>query len=1045
MNLLTVFRRFLFIVMLLACGFARAEDNLYVFVFKDGQAQKDITISVGDARMNTNEFGLANFSLPAGEYDVGYFRDNRQFALTDINLLEGQQSQVFLNLTRKGAEVDLDLPLSAYDQDFEETSIKPQTGPKGTLRLKLTDGKSQQPVAGAKLFFKGYAVEAQSDADGVATVELSEGSYDISVVHPRYIMSVVKDVAIHAGNTTEQGLQLVMADIVMEDYVVSAPAVEGSLASTFNALKESNVIGDALSSEEFSKSGDSSAADALKRVTGITVVGGKYVYVRGLGERYSVVLLNNLYIPSPEPTKRVVPLDIFPGGVIQSMNIQKTWSADLPGTFAGGDVLIVTRDIPEEDNYVKLNVGTSYNSHTGESVVFNSDNDHGLPADVIDKSANFQELQQGFPVIGVPGYTTEELQAMNSAIANYRHYNLDTQTLKPGQKIALDIGQSFKTSGGLKYGFVGTLYSGSDANAKDATKYSSFYDIPTGVLSAGERSDYQQTMLNEKQGGLISFAVDTQHGNKVKYTLLNLEDTDNNTTYSETDGGPAGPGIDDQQRSYLEYVEKTITAHQLSGEHDVSFRSIRNDVFNDVKIKWDVETAVATRYEPGTVEYLYEKTSDVTDFTLDKKIFYLYSDLEDKLDNFRFDLTLPYQLNSRDNHTSFGFFNFQKSRTLDNRRFKVEHGLGTDVFTDIDSVFTQTNVDNGDLVLTSNYRPDDAYTAKQDVTAFYVNQLVSLTEALDLFAGIRQEDSKQQLIDTRSGAAYDPLITSDVLASVSLNYNLTKKQKLRLSYANTLSRPDFREFSPNRYKDPITEDIVFGYPDLQYTTISNLDLKYEWYMTYDEIVAVGLFQKDFTNPVETIVNQDPDSQTGKKIITYRNALGATSQGIEFNFRKKFDFLGRAFTNYFISGNYAVITSSIQLDENSTDPVITELTSTNRPMQGQSPYVANLNIGYDNINTGRSAIFVFNAYGERIIALGSYGAPDYYEQPFPKLDFVLKWQINDTYDFNVKKIGYALEFKASNLLDAKKEVRQGDEVIETTKPGREFSVSFSVKY
>lgn len=1050
MNHLIVTRKILFVLLALVCGLAyggmaHAGDNLYVFVFKDGQAQQNITIRVGDVDGITNEYGLANFSLPADDYEISYYRDGKLFALTDLNLLQGQQSQVFLNLTRKGADVDLDLPMSAYTQDFEQTSIKKQTGPKGVLKLKITDAKSHEPIAGARLFFKGYAVEANTDANGVANVDLSDGTYDISVVHPKYIMNVMKDVTINADSTSEKSLQLVKADIVMDDYVVTAPAVEGSLASTFTALKDSSVISDALSSEEFNKSGDSSAADALKRVTGITLVDDKYVYVRGLGERYSVVLVNDLYVPSTEPTKRVVPLDIFPSSVIQSMFIQKTYSADLPGTFAGGDVLIQTKDIPEEDNYVKLTAGVTYNSHTGEEVVNNPDNDHGLPADVIKKSSDFQEIQRGFPNLGVPGYTPEELYALNSAMANYRRYNLGTTTLEPGHKIELDIGQSFKTSGGLKYGFVGTLYASTDNDATDGTKYNSFYDQPTGVLTAGERSDYQQATLNDKQSALFSFGLDTQKGNKLKYTFLILNDTDDITTFSEKDGGPAGPGIDDQQRTFLQYVEKELNVHQLSGEHHLQSRSIKNDLFNDIKISWGAETATATRYEPGSVEYVYEKTSNVTDYTLDKKIFFLYSDLHDELDNYRLDLTLPYKHNKNDNRTSFGVFVYKKSRTLDNRRFKVEHGLGTDVFTDIDNVFTQENVDNGDLVLTSNYRPDDAYSATQDVTAFYINQLFSITHDLDLFAGIRKETSEQQLIDSKSGEPYDPLETDDLLASLSLNYNITNKQKLRLAFANTLSRPDFREFSPNRFKDPITEDIVFGYPDLEYTTIDNIDLKYEWYMSYDEVFSVGLFQKDFTNPVETIVNQDPDSQTGKKIITFRNALGATSSGIEFNFRKRLGFFGKSFDNYFISGNFAKIKSNIRLDENSTDPVITALTSKDRPMQGQSPYVANLSIGYDNINTGRSAILAYNEFGERIVALGSFGAPDYYENPYRKLDFIVKWQLNDTYDFNVKKIGYALTFKASNILDSEREITQGDTVTESVSPGREFKVSFSIKY
>jgi len=1043
---LSVIKQIGAILLCLFCGIASAaEDNLYVFVFKNGTAQSGVMVNVGDASNKTNEFGLANFSLKAGEYEISYLKNGEVFALTDINLLANQQSQVFLSLTQDGPEVDLDLPLAAYNQNFEQAEIKQQLGPKGMLKLKLVDSKSGEPITGAKLYFKGYAVEGQSSDDGVAGGELSEGKYDISVIHPSYIMKVVKDVAVKADATSEQEISLTKSDIVMDEYVVTAPAVEGSIAATFTAMRESAVIGDALSAEQFSKSGDSTAASALKRVVGVTIVDDKYVYVRGLGERYSLVLLNDLYIPSPEPTKRVVPLDIFPSSVIESMNVQKTYSADLPGTFAGGDVLLNSKDIPEEDNYIQVSVGTQYNSATGKKVYFNDDNTKGLPGDIIDKSSDFQELQQGYPSLGVPGYTADELQAMNSAIANYRDYNVQTKTLEPGYKLALDVGQSFKTSGGIKYGFVGTVYASSKADSKDATKYATLYKIETGGLTAGERSDYQVTELNKKQGGLISLSLDNQNGQKIRYTFLSLDDKNNATTYSIKDGGPEGPGIDDQIRTYYEYVEQTITAHQLRGEHVLKIGNIDNDFFNDIKINWDAETAQATRYEPGTVEYVYEKTSDVTDYTLDKKIWFLYSDLNDELDNYRVKFQLPYKHNKRDNYTEFGLFDYYKTRTLDNRRFKAEHNLGTDVFQDIDSVFTQDNVDNGDLVLTSNYRPADAYTATEDVTAFYVNQLFSVRNDLDLFAGIRQESSTQQLIDTQSGVPYDPLVTDDMLASVSVNYSINNENKIRFGYANTLSRPDFREFSPNRYKDPVTEDIVFGYPELDYTTIDNIDLKYEWYISYDELFSVGLFQKDFTNPVETVVNDDPDSQTGKKIISFRNALGATSTGVELSIRKKLGFLSNSLKNIFVESNYSYIDSTIRLDESSGDQMIDNLTTKDRPMQGQSPYVFNLNVGYDNVNTGRSAILFYNEFGKRISALGSENAPDYYELPFKKLDFVVKWRLNDTYDEQVKKIGYSLNCKVTNILDSKVETRQGGVLVETYKPGVGFNLSFSVKY
>lgn len=1021
-----------------------AMDNLYVFVFKNGLAQQNIAISVGGQQRVTNEFGLANFELDAGEYEISYFKNGELFALTEFNLQADQQSQVFLTLTKEGKEnVELDLPLSAYSQQFEQKDIKQQLGPKGKLQLKLLDSKSNKPVEGARLYFKGYAIDAKSDAQGMVSIDLSEAKYDISVVHPKYVMRVLKDVEVGADKTNSQEIKLVKANIQLEEYVVTAPSVEGSIASTFTEMKESNVIGEVLSSEEFTKSGDASAADALKRVTGITIVDGKYVYVRGLGERYSVVLLNDLYVPSPEPTKRVVPLDIFPSSVIQSMDIQKTYSVDLPGTFAGGTVLINSKDIPEEDNYIQLGVSSSVDEFTLHHAYTNSDNDKGLPDDIIKKSSNFQELTRGFP--GVPGYTQEELNAINAASVNYRSYNLQSKRLYPSKKISFDVGQSFKTSNGLKWGFVGTLYYADSAKLKKGIKRSAYFNTDTGIITSGEQSDYQQTTINDKIGGLLSMGIDNQHGQKLKYTLLHIRDNEDETIFSQKDGGPAGPGIDDQQRTHYEYKEKTVTAHQLNGEHDLKLGYFKTDILDNIKINWAAEVASASRLLPGSVEYIYEKTSNVTDFTLNKDILYEYSDLKDGLYNFRTDFRLPYKHNSNENFTSFGMFVYLKSRTLDNRRFTNRHLLGTDVFEDIDSVLTQEAVDNDNLHFLSTYRPDDAYTAKQNVWSFYAKQLYSIRKNLDVMGGIRSEISKQQLIDSQTQVPYDPLETNDLLASLSLNYSINDENKIRLGFANTLTRPDFRDFSKNRSIDAVTEDIYFGNPDLTYTKINNLDLKYEWYLSYEEILSLGVFVKDFTNPIETILVPDANSQTGKKKGSPVNALGALSKGFEFGIRKKLGFLGRSFSNYFVASNLAVIDSKIRLEKNSTDIFIKRLTTRDRPMQGQSPYVINFNIGYDNINTGRSAVLLFNQFGKRISALGTDGAPDYYEYPFSKLDFVVKWRLNDTYDEQVKKIGYNIDFKVTNILNSKQITREGSALIESYRPPRTFSLSFSMKY
>ena len=267
--------------------------------------------------------------------------------------------------------------------------------------------------------------------------------------------------------------------------------------------------------------------------------------------------------------------------------------------------------------------------------------------------------------------------------------------------------------------------------------------------------------------------------------------------------------------------------------------------------------------------------------------------------------------------------------------------------------------------------------------------------------------------------------------------------QIRAAYSSTISRPDFREFSPNRYLDPITENIVFGNPNLKATYITNYDLKYEWYFQSDEMVSVALFDKEFTDPIETVVKVNAaDGNTLEQ--TYRNAQSASSYGIELDYRKRFGFLGHGLDNLLFAANVALIQSKVTIQNDPNDPFVSGLTTKDRPMQGQSPYVVNLQLGYDDKDKGDSALFLFNQIGERIVVLGTDKNEDQYQQPFAKLDFVTQWKLNNYY-LKDSDFVYSLKFKAENLLDSEQTVTQGDLTTLSTKPGRDFSLSLKIAY
>lgn len=1018
----------LFVFFLCFSGIVSADDNLYFFVFKEGIAQENIRVKVGENEAITDEFGFANFSLPAGFYEVSYFEGDEIFAITDIDLFENLQSQIFLNLYRTGAQVDLDIPLAEYAQYFSVEEIQTLDGPKGRFQLTIRNSRDNSVVTGAKLFFRGYNLEAISNEEGIVDIEIAEGTYDISVIHPNYVLNIIKDITITREETTEVVVNLTESDFVLEDYVVTAPFVEGSLASTIAEMKDSDVVADTISSEQISKSGDSSAASALRRVTGVTIIDDKFVCIRGLCEQYVTVLANGMQIPSSDPTKRIIPLDIFPASVVDNLQIQKTYSSELPGTFAGGTVLIDTQGIPKEDNYISGSVGAILGSYTGKTAQYSPDNSVGVPDILLDLSDDFGVLTQGIPSLGVPGLTLEEKSQLNQTMVNYRSFGVEEKTIAPGSSISFDSGQRFKTSNGIEYGFTASVFFKAEEELIESRINREFqFDEEKSIAQTNE-NNYNFYEYNENFGGLLGFGFDPFDNLSFKYTFLNVDKSKDITQVGFEEDFLED---DERERTYLSFVEESLSVHQLAGEYQLG--RDKGSLFDDVEISWGIQQGTATRLEPGTFEYEYQDGA-LDELEIDEKsLFILYSYLEDELDNNRIDIALPFELNGNDSYLNLGYFAYTKTRNLDNRRFKFEYDVTSGDTSPIDEVISEENVNNGTLEVLDAYKPDDFYTAEEDLSALYISSYLDF-EVFDVSLGVRDESSTQSLLVGQEEDSYI-LETDDLLPAILFSYNFADDARVRIGYSETLSRPDFREFSPNRYKDTLTNNIVFGFPELKATNIQNYDLSYEWFPSFDEQYKISVFYKKFTNPIEKVrTKADEDIE-----VSYRNALEADNYGIEFGFREN---LGN---NFYLDSNIAWIDSSITLDEDSTDVFISDLTSNERPMQGQSPYVINVALGYDNFFTKRSAYILYNVFGERITELGILGDPDVYEAPYQSLDLVVKWRINDTYDEQRKKIAYGINFKATNLLDESVKYNQGNETIFEYKKGQTYNLQFSMGY
>ena len=1014
-----VFLFVLSVVSLLASEFG----TLSLFVLKNGKPLGTQYLSIVNTQTKksqeatTDADGYFFKKLPAGKYQIQLIaRDKKAapqaFVRKNVIVAADKDSQIIVSLKADNTTAFID---SEAPQVTTAVVAKKVAVQNGVLLLSLLSGETKKKVANATVFVKGSALEAKSDAKGDVTLSLSVGKHTLSIIHPDYSAQTI-NVNIVAKETISKQIALSPASMELDEFVVLAPHIEGSVAAAISQERNSDAVGNVLGSEQFSKSGDSSVAGALKRVSGITIVGGKYVYVRGLGDRYSTVMLNGLHVPSPEPTKRVVPLDIFPTSVVESITIQKSYTGDLPASFGGGTVLIKSKEIPKNsESYVKLGLELLANDATGKTVQTNATNANSLPATVMEGGNN----------VGGSEVTND--------VRTYRTLNPESTTLAPGMKIELSGGKSYEVSKNLTLGGSATAYYKNDSDSNDVTYNKFFYDINTQEIYHDSETQAVRTTLLNEYSGMLNLGATYYKNNTIKYTFFTTSQTRDTTQISSID---YTGDTDDREKTYYEYVEKTLSSHQISGKNDLRFASTTDGYFDNLVIEYAGESSKATRDEPGTVEMNYLHQSSGLNW--DRKNWYYSFLLDDKVTNYRADFTLPFKWNKNDNYTKAGVFIYNKTRNFDSRRFKMRSTNFDDTQEDMDTIYDKYA---DDLEFSASYKESDSYSATQDVTAFYLKQLLSVTHDFDIVASLREESSSQQLTD--ASATYAPLETSDLFPSLGLTYRFDEdNMQLRFAYASSISRPDFREFSNTRYKDPVTENIVFGNPDLKATYINHLDCKYEWYLSDDEVFSTALFAKQFTNPIEKVIKLD-DSQDNIFQETYQNADSAMSYGVEVDYRKKFGSIDKRLENILLATNIAFIQSQITLNSDPDNEFTSRLTSKKRPMQGQSLYVVNVTAGYDNSESGNSALFLFNQIGKRIVSLGTDYNEDTYQQPFAKLDFVWKYKLSPKKENDI--FGYALRFKANNLLNSELKFTQGSATTASTKPGRNYSLKLDINY
>lgn len=801
-----------------------------------------------------------------------------------------------------------------------------------------------------------------------------------------------------------------------------------------NEKRATASVANLLDANALEVAGDSNIADGLKRVAGLNLSDGKFVYVRGLNERYSAAMVNGATLPSPEPITRAVPIDLFPANVIDSVLVQKTFSATFPAEFAGGMIQMRTKVVPDEpfleisssigyDDITTFKDGLTYDGGSRDWMgVDNGARD--IPGPLNDAISGNRELRENNFIYN-KGFSAAELEAIGESLPT--KYTATPETISPDVGVSANFG-TVTQRGDFRLGLLSNL---SYSNSWDSLVASrNLYASTNDGLEALDMQTFRSTQQNVDASMFWNAGLEYQEAHALNLTVLQIQKTDDLAGRSTGLLGTESLIID---QTRLEWVEQNLLTKQLQGRHDFYD-------FYGLVVDWHVNESRAKRAAPDMRQYRYDEEPQTGDYLFCLRAVCnqrVWSDLEDNNEDFGISATLEFDT-PLETYTKVigGVSRIRKDRSNDMRRFTFlsTGSLANDRnlrLRPLEEVINPATIGPGGFQIKESTQTTDNYAATQELDAWYVETDIELGASYRLMAGVRGEESVQNVT---TFDLFNPSIVIDAdLASDELYPTMTgtwildeQNMQVRLGYSETTSRPDFRELSPAVFIHPITGLEIIGNPDLSVAFVDNYDLRWEWYFSGNESVSIGLFYKEFTNPIEAIIVPGIDNRR-----TFVNAETGEIRGIEFDGYRWLDVISPKLENWFVSANLTLLDSEVIIKPENAG-ILTEPT---RQMQGQADYIANIQLGYDDGFAHKGSV-VLHVTGDRIREAGVLGAPNVIERAYPELDLNYVWTINEHLAMNVK---------ARNVLQKERRSTQGGLDVNSWIEGRDYSLSLTYTF
>ena len=909
----------------------------------------------------------------------------------------------------------------------------------------VIDGDFNEPLAFANVIVREQGstetiVGAITDFEGRYVLNVEAGTYEIEFSYLGYETKIVSDVVVGISGEQEVSIVLNPSANVLEEVVVTTSARKNSEASVLAIQKGAVTLVDGLSAQTIRKSGDGNVASAIKRIPGVSIQGGKFVYVRGLGDRYSKTLLGGLEVPGLDPDRNTLQLDIFPTNLLDNILVSKSSSAEQGADFTGGVVDVLLRDFSALPEYT-VSLSTSFNSTT------NLKDAPALPKYALDPFF-FDSGKNNLPFSSTRVFErpesinnpAQELELRNGTLSLTPQMGVSRENNLFDTSIGLTASNQLNFSDSSSIGYIASL------NYKYDSDY--YENAVNGNIAIRENQpepfDAQEGELGTIQAiasGLFGVALKTGNA-KHKALVLAIRSGESNAFDGFIQDFIENPYFG--ATNTMTHTERNIVSFPVSGSYRVGSK---------LSVDWKVAPSIVQVRDIDfrkTVFNQLENGTRLIDNSVSSLPQRLWRDLDETALSGRMDVTLDYSTGKAESQLKFGAAFLNKKRAFGTDFFTVGF-RGSSVVLDGDynnilrPIFVwNSNRDTGSFII-GEYQPTNQYESESQTVGTYISNEIKLSEKLKTIVGLRYEMydviySGQSI----EGTLFDKeefISVDDFYPSLNVIYSFSDAVNLRGSYSKTTARPSFKENSAANIYDPITERFFVGNISLVPTYIDNYDLRWEKYGEGNEFMALSVFYKRFENPIE--INYF-DVSTPNTLIA-RNTEEATVYGAELEFRK--NVIENENQRLSLNVNTSLIVSELTMSDGefaartavSPDRVI----SNKRELQGQSPYLVNAGMSYNIFEKDLEVGAYFNVQGRALQVIGVGQFPDVFTEPFNSLN------ANLSKSFGEKK-NMSASLKLENLLNDKIESRFdyfGDKsfVFSSITPGINASLGFSYKF